>query len=102
MKLNLFHSRLARGKQETDEENLQLKKQIEAEQLANKEHKEKAHADALWASFMSDVTPPAKSKQNSQVNGEKSASSLSVSVDWPVIAVRCTCGFLSFFGLRDE
>ena len=51
---------------------------------------------------MSDVTPPAKSKQNSQVNGEKSASSLSVSVDWSVIAVRCTCGFLSFFGLRDE
>ena len=59
------YTRLARAKQsEPDAGSIVLKKQIEQEHAANKEQKEKQKADALWASFMADVTTSPKTKQN--------------------------------------
>ncbi|XP_067932493.1 craniofacial development protein 1-like [Watersipora subatra] len=62
--------RLARSRQ-ADEENIELQKQIVSEQAANKEQKEKEHADSLWASFMSDVGS-SKTKSQTKTNEEKS------------------------------
>lgn len=55
--------RLGRGRGVSDEQSEQLRKDLEAEQVAAKEVKEKARTDALWASFLSDVGPKAKAPE---------------------------------------
>ncbi|KAF6018759.1 Cfdp1 [Bugula neritina] len=80
--------RLGRGRGVSDEQSEQLRKDLEAEQVAAKEVKEKARTDALWASFLSDVGPKAKAPEKKV--DVKEAVSRSPAVSKPKGTVKVT------------
>lgn len=91
---------MARNKQsQPDEQNLEFKKQIEQEQAANKEQKEKQRADALWANFMSDVTPTAKAKPSSSA-GTSSQTKSQVSLIPPFLITFSPCALQTIISLH--
>ncbi|XP_077982712.1 craniofacial development protein 1-like [Glandiceps talaboti] len=68
------------AKEEREEEEarkLELSKEIQKEQEKKKEEEEKKKADDLWASFLSDVDPPAKPKPKTSVSSSTSQQSIS-------------------------